>query len=145
MCKTLEKIDKEYLSKINRLRKRISLQENSVINPKSYELESLTFKVLLIVEENDFEGYLTLDKEGENSPSNEIHLNVFIDPNYQDRGLGSKLISKAKEVAKNQLRANKITIMVLKRIPDLYCYYKKRDFKLTTENTYCWRMEYAIE
>ncbi|WP_371188444.1 GNAT family N-acetyltransferase [Thalassotalea maritima] len=126
------------------MRRKVSLQEKSILKQDCFYLSEFIFDRLLIFEQNEkLEAYLTLSSEGPNFPSSEIHLNIFVDPDVQNQGHGTRLINQAKHVAE-ELGKNKITIMVKKYRPELYSYYEKHGFKLSSENKFCWNMAFNL-
>ena len=115
MIKEIFSIDDVVLGKINKIRKDISEQLHSVINKDDYKLDTLEDENVFLYEINELIGYLTLGKESASSPDNEIHMNLFVSPKYQNKGIGTEFIEKAKEVAASKQNIDRITIMVKKK------------------------------
>ena len=126
------------LEEINSIRKRISLQEYSVLDSKNVTLESIPINdrnlLFLAMNEKRIVGYCTLgesslecsDKERESS----LEIMFFFDPDYQTKGKGFSLASFAIERAKNLVYVEKISAWVKKDNSASIGLLNKLDFEL---------------
>ena len=92
---------------------------------RSYAAESLDGKIILV--ENSRVGVITISDWG-----NQLHLTFLaLLPQYQDRGLGSRLIGYAQHQAK--INNKPLTLQVLKT-NSTKLFYEKHGFKVCDRN-----------
>jgi N-acetylglutamate synthase-like GNAT family acetyltransferase len=103
------RIDKESLKKI------ISKKDNVII---------------LAINEGEIIGCVHLEQKG-----NRCHLGMLsVNVNYQDKGIGKKIMEHSEEYAKNEMKCSIMEMKVIGQRKELIDFYIRRGYKITGES-----------
>jgi ribosomal protein S18 acetylase RimI-like enzyme len=103
------RIDKESLKKI------ISKKDNVII---------------LAINEGEIIGCVHLEQKGSRCHLGMLSVNV----NYQDKGIGKKIMEHSEEYAKNEMKCSIMEMKVISQRKELIDFYIRRGYKITGES-----------
>jgi len=86
--------------------------------------------IILAMYENQIIGCVHLETKG-----NKCHLGMLsVDVNYQDKGIGKKIMEHSEEYAKNVMKCTEMEMKVIGKRKELIDFYIRRGYKITGES-----------
>lgn len=131
--------NKEHLNGINRIRQAIYLDGSnghSLTEIDEYEIECSDDRATFVYHQvHELIGYLTFYKTNLFKEAGDVIMEIFVHPNFQGNGFGTKLIETCINHITDKGRFNRITLSVLNDKVRAISLYERHGFSILREDS----------
>ncbi|MCI5218984.1 MAG: GNAT family N-acetyltransferase [Candidatus Electrothrix sp. LOE2] len=115
--KTMHIARQNDLDGINRIRKKVRDDDEDPHKIKDFEVEDVLEKEYQITivskDQNNITGFLTLQKYYTNDPHDVAIIELFVDHQYRNKGIGESLIKFVIKYCQDNIKYNEIVLSIL--------------------------------
>lgn len=112
-------------------RQLLSLTSESVLETEQYFFKDSDYNESIVLKtEGEVIGYCQLRRNKDKRKNHSATISIAIDSNYHNKGCGHILLEKIISIAKNELRLEKLSLIVLESNSIAINLYKKHGFNI---------------